>query len=73
VTFPPGDAHRFWNAGADELVCAGVIRPPDNVEYFLGEIFASTQRRGGKRPAPEPIQRSRRANAADAAAPTSAR
>ena len=50
VTFPPGDAHRFWNAGADELVCTGVIRPPDNIEYYLGEIFASMQRHGGKRP-----------------------
>lgn len=50
VTFPPGDAHRFWNAGDDQLVCTGVIRPPDNVEYFLGEIFASTERHGGKRP-----------------------
>lgn len=50
VTFPPGDAHRFWNAGNEELVCSGVIRPPDNVEYFLGEIFASTRRHGGKRP-----------------------
>jgi quercetin dioxygenase-like cupin family protein len=50
VTFPPGDPHRFWNAGDDELVCSGVIRPPGNVEYFLGEIFASVGRHGGKRP-----------------------
>jgi quercetin dioxygenase-like cupin family protein len=50
VTFPAGDAHRFWNAGDDELVCTGMIRPPGNVEYFLGEIFASMQRHGGKRP-----------------------
>jgi quercetin dioxygenase-like cupin family protein len=50
VIFPPGDAHRFWNAGDDELVCEGIIRPPHNVEYFLGEIFESTRRHGGKRP-----------------------
>ena len=50
VTFPPGDAHRFWNAGDEELVCTGVIRPPLNAEYFLTEIFASTRRNGGKRP-----------------------
>jgi quercetin dioxygenase-like cupin family protein len=50
VTFPAGDAHRFWNAGEDELVCTGVIRPPDNIEYFLGELFASIERHGGKRP-----------------------
>ena len=50
VTFPAGEGHRFWNAGDDELVCTGAIRPPLNVEYFLGEIFASTRRNGGKRP-----------------------
>jgi quercetin dioxygenase-like cupin family protein len=50
VTFAPGEAHRFWNAGEDELVCAAYVRPPDNIEYFLGEIFASTRRNGGKRP-----------------------
>jgi quercetin dioxygenase-like cupin family protein len=50
VTFPPGDAHRFWNAGDEELVCSGTIRPPDNVEYYLTEIYASMRRTGGKRP-----------------------
>lgn len=50
VTFAPGDAHRFWNAGDEELVCSGVIRPPDNLEYFLGELFASIERHDGKRP-----------------------
>ena len=50
VSFPPGDAHRFWNAGDEDLVCTGVVRPPDNLEYFLTEIFASTQRNGGRRP-----------------------
>ncbi len=50
ATFAPGVAHRFWNAGEDELVCTGFVRPPDNLEYFLSEIFASTRRNGGKRP-----------------------
>jgi len=50
VTFPPGDAHTFWNVGDEELVCTGIIRPPLNADYFLGEIFASTKRHGGKRP-----------------------
>jgi quercetin dioxygenase-like cupin family protein len=50
VTFAPGVAHRFWNAGEDELVGTGFVRPPDNLEYFLTEIFASTRRNGGKRP-----------------------
>jgi quercetin dioxygenase-like cupin family protein len=50
VTFPPGDVHRFWNAGQDELICSGYIRPPDNIEYFLTQIYASTRANGGKRP-----------------------
>jgi quercetin dioxygenase-like cupin family protein len=50
VTFAPGDVHRFWNAGDDELVCTGFIRPPDNLEYFLTKIYASTRANGGRRP-----------------------
>jgi quercetin dioxygenase-like cupin family protein len=50
VTFAPGEMHRFWNAGEDELVCTGYVRPPDNLEYFLTQLFASTRANGGKRP-----------------------
>lgn len=50
ATFAPGVAHKFWNAGDDELVCTGYARPPDNLEYFLTEIYASMRRNGGKRP-----------------------
>ena len=50
VTFGPGVSHRFWNAGDDDLVCTGYIRPPDNIEYFLTQIYESTARNGGKRP-----------------------
>ncbi len=50
ATFAPGVAHRFWNAGEDELVCTGYARPPDNLEYYLTEMYASMRRHGGKRP-----------------------
>jgi quercetin dioxygenase-like cupin family protein len=50
ATFAPGVAHRFWNGGDDELVCTGFARPPDNLEYFLTEVYASMRRNGGKRP-----------------------
>jgi quercetin dioxygenase-like cupin family protein len=50
VTFAPGVGHRFWNAGDDELVCTGFVSPPDNLEYYLTEIYASMRRNGGKRP-----------------------
>jgi quercetin dioxygenase-like cupin family protein len=50
ATFAPGEVHRFRNAGDDELICTGFVRPPDNLEYFLTQIFASTQANGGRRP-----------------------
>ena len=52
VAFMAGDAHRFWNAGDGELRCTGYIEPAENIEYFLGEIFASAKRNGGHRPHP---------------------
>ena len=50
ATFAPGVGHKFWNAGEDELVCSGFARPPDNLEYYLTEVFASMARNGGQRP-----------------------
>jgi quercetin dioxygenase-like cupin family protein len=50
VTFAPGVTHRFWNAGDDELVATGFVRPPDNLEYFLTEIYTSMRRNGAERP-----------------------
>jgi quercetin dioxygenase-like cupin family protein len=50
VVFGPGQSHRFWNAGEDQLICSGYVRPPANFEYFLSEIYASMRRNGGNRP-----------------------
>jgi quercetin dioxygenase-like cupin family protein len=50
ATFAPGEAHKFWNAGDDELVCTGFVRPPDNLEYYLTQIYASMRANGGGRP-----------------------
>ncbi len=52
VTFKAGEAHRFWNAGQDDLVCSGYVEPADNIEYFLAAIYASTKARGGTAPDP---------------------
>lgn len=52
VTFKPGESHRFWNAGEEDLCCTGYIEPADNVEYFLTEIYASMRRSGQDRPDP---------------------
>ena len=51
VVFNPGAAHRFWNAGEEDLRGTGYIEPADNVEYFLAAIFESQRQNGGKRPA----------------------
>src|SRR5687768_10299105 len=52
VAFKAGEPHKFRNAGQGNLRCTGYIAPPDNVEYFLTEIYASTKRNGGARPDP---------------------
>jgi mannose-6-phosphate isomerase-like protein (cupin superfamily) len=51
VVFPPGVAHRWWNAGTDELTSTGWLRPPCHSEYFLRALFGSMVRAGRKRPA----------------------
>jgi quercetin dioxygenase-like cupin family protein len=50
AVFPPGVGHRFWNAGDDQLVVTGYVRPPDNLEYYLTQVYASMRRTGRKRP-----------------------
>ena len=50
VVWPAGTAHKWWNAGDDELHMTGWCSPPDNVEFFLGTLFASTKANGGARP-----------------------
>ncbi len=52
VAFKAGEAHRFWNAGQEELVCTGYIEPADNIEFFLSSLFESRKRSGGARPNP---------------------
>ena len=48
VVFPAGEAHRFWNAGDGELRCTGYVEPADNIEFFLGALYDSTKRNGGR-------------------------
>ena len=48
VLFKAGVAHKFWNAGTDTLRCTGWVSPPDNLVYFLSEIYRSTNENGGR-------------------------
>ena len=52
VEFAAGEAHRFWNAGTDDLVCAGYIQPADNAEFFLTSLYESVKASGSGRPDP---------------------
>jgi quercetin dioxygenase-like cupin family protein len=50
VVWPAGTAHKWWNAGTTELRMIGLCKPPGNIEFFLGTLFASTKENGGGRP-----------------------
>jgi len=50
VVWPAGVPHKWWNAGNTELRMTGWCRPPDNIEFFLGSLFASTRENGRGRP-----------------------
>lgn len=50
AVFKRGEIHRFWNAGTEELICEGWVKPAYNLEYFLTEIYKSVKANGGKEP-----------------------
>jgi hypothetical protein len=49
-TYPctTGTPHKWRNAGSEELRSTGWCKPPDNIEFFLGTLFASTKENGGR-------------------------
>lgn len=48
VVFHAGTPHKFWNAGDTLMRCKGWLSPPNNVMYFLDEIYKSTASNGGR-------------------------
>jgi len=48
IVWPAGTPHKWWNAGPTELRMTGSCRPPDNVEFYLGAVFASMKENGGR-------------------------
>src|SRR5205085_220745 len=46
VTFNRGQAHRFWNAGEDELNCFGWIKPAHNIIFYLTALFNAINESG---------------------------
>lgn len=39
AVLPRGLAHRWWNAGDDELIFEGVVRPLVDIDQYLQAIF----------------------------------
>ena len=52
ASFAPGEAHKFWNAGDDDLLVVGYVEPADNLEYMLSALYESTKRKGTGAPDP---------------------
>lgn len=50
IVFKRGIAHRFWNAGEDDLNCFGWIKPANNVVFFLTALYNSINETGTERP-----------------------
>jgi uncharacterized cupin superfamily protein len=51
ITFNRGTAHRFWNAGTDELNCYGWIKPAHNMVFYLTALFNAINESGTDKPA----------------------
>ena len=47
LLFKRGTAHRFWNAGNDELQMDAWVKPADNLIFFLSTLYEA-QRISGK-------------------------
>lgn len=39
-TVPPNSAHKWWNAGKEELIIIGELRPALKTEFFLESMYA---------------------------------
>ena len=50
VHFERGQAHRFWNAGEDELNCFGWIKPANNAIFYLTALYNAMNESGTAKP-----------------------
>jgi mannose-6-phosphate isomerase-like protein (cupin superfamily) len=46
--FKAGTPHKFWNAGTGVLHCTGYVSPPENLVYFLTQMYKSVNENAGK-------------------------
>lgn len=50
VLFKRGVAHRFWNAGEEDLICKGWVKPANTLVFFLTSLYAAQNKSGSERP-----------------------
>jgi quercetin dioxygenase-like cupin family protein len=50
VVFAPGVAHKFWNAGKDDLYCTGHIKPANTFIFFLSSVYEAQRKSGSGKP-----------------------
>lgn len=50
ATFLRGTWHRFWNCGEEELHIKGWINPPNNIVFFLSELYKALDNGSNGRP-----------------------
>ena len=51
VLFKRNEAHRFWNAGDDDMIIEGWVKPVNTIVFYLSALYAS--QRNSKTPQPE--------------------
>jgi mannose-6-phosphate isomerase-like protein (cupin superfamily) len=50
--FSPGEAHQFWNEGDQTLHYSGHVKPSNNYEYFIKQVYQSSNEANDDKPGP---------------------
>jgi mannose-6-phosphate isomerase-like protein (cupin superfamily) len=50
TTFLRNTPHRFWNAGDEELIINGWVKPVHSIIFFLTTLYAAQRKSGNGRP-----------------------
>ena len=52
ATFESGVPHKFWNSGDTTLKCKGWVKPANDLDFFLTEMYKSIDEGDDERPEP---------------------
>ena len=52
ATFESGTPHKFWNSGETTLKCTGWVKPANDLDFFLTEMYKATDEGDDERPEP---------------------